>query len=391
MPWKDVRPMDQKLLFIADCLRKTAAFSELCARYGISRKTGYKWMQRYQQQGMDGLNEQSRRPSNSPAKVPYKIQQAIIELRQTRKIIPGAKKLQVLLAQRFPNETIPSKSTIYNILKREQLIKPRTKTRKISPYSQPFASVQQANELWSADFKGQFKMGNGQWCYPLTIMDHKSRYLLCCDGLSNTATPNTQKAFKRLFKEYGMPQRIRTDNGVPFATRATGGLSTLAVWWIRLGILPERIQPGKPQQNGRHERMHRTLKQAATRPPSSSMRSQQHQFDAFCEEYNYQRPHEALGQQTPASQYRASPREYPDKLLDMVYPDYYDVKKVSQSGVVYWRNRMVYVSHLLEDEHIGMDEVDDGIWDIYFGPIKLGRFDVRDAKKGLKDYLTIKV
>lgn len=391
MPWKDVKPMDQRLLFIADYLRKTAAFSKLCTHYGISRKTGYKWVQRYQQLGLDGLNEQSRRPLNSPAKVPYKIQQAIIELRQKRKITPGAKKLQILLAQRFPNESVPSKTTIYNILKREQLINPRTRSRKISPYPQPFAPVQHVNELWSADFKGQFKMRNGQWCYPLTIMDHKSRYLLCCDGLGNTATPNTQKAFKRLFKEYGIPQRIRTDNGVPFATRATGGLSQLAIWWIRLGILPERIQPGKPQQNGRHERMHRTLKHAATRPPSSSMRRQQQQFDVFCEEYNYQRPHEALDQQTPASQYTPSLREYPDKLLEMAYPDYYDVKKVSQSGVVYWRNRMVYVSHLLEDEHIGMDEVDDGIWDIYFGPIKLGRFDERDAKKGFKDYLTIKV
>jgi transposase InsO family protein len=383
--------MDQKLLFIADYLRQTASFTELCLAYGISRKTGYKWKQRYEQQGLDGLEERSRQPANCPSKVPYKLQQAIIELRQSRKILMGAKKIQVLLAQRFPHENIPSKTTIYNILKRENLVKPRSRQRKVAPYPQPFSPVKKVNELWTADFKGQFKLRNGQWCYPLTIMDHKSRYLLCCDGMKNTCTQYTQQSFERLFKEHGMPQRIRTDNGVPFATRAAGGLSALAVWWIRLGILPERIQPGKPQQNGRHERMHRVLKQAATKPPSASLRSQQKQFELFCEEYNYQRPHEALDQQTPASHYKNSIRVFPDKLPDMIYPDYYDIKRVSDNGVVYWRNKLVYVSHLLRDECIGMDEVADGVWDIYYGPLKIGSFDERHVKRGLRDYLTIKV
>jgi putative transposase len=391
MPWSEIKPMDQKLLFIADYLRETASFTDLCNHYGISRKTGYKWVQRYQQLGMDGLNEQSRRPSSCPIRVPYTIQQAIIELRQHRKIRLGAKKIQVLLAQRFPKETVPSKTTIYNILKREHLIHPRAKSRKISPYPQPFAPVKQVNELWSADFKGQFKLRNGQWCYPLTIMDHKSRYLLCCDGMRNTATPATQSAFVRLFKEYGLPQRIRTDNGVPFATRATGGLSKLAIWWLRLGILPERIEPGKPQQNGQHERMHRTLKQAVTKPPARSMTGQQKLFKLFCDEYNYQRPHEALNQETPASHYTASTREYPDQLPDMIYPDYYDIRRVGASGVTNWRNQRLYISHLLEGEHVGLDEVADGIWKVYFGPIVLGEFDERNVKGHTVPYLTIKL
>jgi transposase InsO family protein len=391
MPWSEVKPMDQKLLFIADYLRKTASFTDLCHHYGISRKTGYKWVQRYQQLGIEALNDQSRRPIHSPTQVPYKIQQSVIELRQQRKILLGAKKIQALLKQRYPHEVIPSKTTIYNILKRENLIKPRSKTRKISPYPQPFAPVNQVNECWSADFKGQFKMRNGQWCYPLTIMDHKSRYLLCCEGMHNTTTTETQKAFVRLFKEHGLPQRIRTDNGVPFSTRATGGLSKLAVWWIRLGILPERIEPGKPQQNGQHERMHRTLKQAVTKPPATSMKGQQKLFKLFCDEYNYQRPHESLNQETPASHYTPSSREYPTQLPEMIYPDYYDVRRVGASGVTNWRNQRLYISHLLEGEYVGLDEVDDGIWKVYFGPIVLGEFDERNVKGHSVPYLTIKV
>lgn len=391
MPWSEVKPMDQKLLFIADYLRKTASFTDLCQHYGISRKTGYKWVQRYQQLGIEALNEQSRRPVHSPTQVPYKIQQCIIELRQQRKILLGAKKIQALLKQRFPHEVPPSKTTIYNILKRENLIKPRSKSRKISPYPQPFAPVKEANECWTADFKGQFKMRNGQWCYPLTIMDHKSRYLLCCQGMHNTATTTTQNAFVRLFKERGLPYRIRTDNGVPFSTRATGGLSKLAIWWIRLGILPERIAPGKPQQNGQHERMHRTLKQAVTRPPATSMKGQQKLFQLFCEEYNYQRPHESLNQETPASHYTPSLREYPAQLPKMVYPDYYDVRRVGASGVTNWRNQRVYISYLLEGEDVGLDEVNDGIWKVYFGPIVLGEFDERNVKGHSVPYLTIKV
>lgn len=391
MPWKEVKPMEQKVLFIADYLREVSSITELCAYYGISRKTGYKWIHRYEQLGMDGLGEQSRSPATCPAKTPYRIQQAIIELRQQFQTRPGAKKLQVLLAQRYPHEAIPSKSTIYNILSRAGLVQARRRRRQVTPYAQPFAAVKQVNGLWSVDYKGQFKLGNGQWCYPLTVMDHQSRYLCGCEALKGTRLKETQAAFICLFRQYGLPERIRSDNGVPFASTARGGLSRLSLWWIKLGILPERIEPGKPQQNGRHERMHLTLKEAATRPPSANMKAQQQRFDAFRAEYNEQRPHEALGQKTPASHYSKSHRPYPEHLPELHYPDYFEVRKVSSNGVVYWHNKMVYVSNLLKGELVGLEQIDDGIWQVYFGPVTLGRFDERDIKGKTVPYITVKV
>lgn len=391
MPWKEVRPMEQKVLFMADYLRQLSSFTDLCAQYGISRKTGYKWVERFKSSGLDGLNERSRRPVHHPLQIPYQIQQSIIELRQQYQITPGAKKLQTLLTQRYPNEVIPSKSTIYNILNRAGLVQSRRRRRRVSPYPQPFAPVREVNELWSVDYKGQFKLVNGQWCYPLTVMDHKSRYLCACDALKGPRLNDTRAAFIRVFREQGMPARIRSDNGVPFASTARGGLSKLSIWWIKLGILPERIEPGKPQQNGRHERMHRTLKQAATRPPSRSMRSQQQRFDAFCREYNDERPHEALGQHTPASQYSASPRQYPERLPEMYYPDYFEVRKVCNNGVVYWRNKVVYISDLLKGENVGFEEINEGIWQVHFGPVMVGRLDERQINDKSRPYVTVKV
>lgn len=391
MSWKEVNPMQQRILFIADYLRQISSLTALCTHYGISRKTGYKWIKRFHEQGIDGLNEQSRRPAGCSMQTPYRIQQAIIDLRQQFQITPGAKKLQVLLAQRYPNEVIPSKSTIYNILNKANLIKSPRRKRRVSSYPQPFAPVRDSNELWSVDYKGQFKLGNGQWCYPLTVMDHKSRYLFACDALKGPLLKETKQSFTRLFKEYGLPLRIRSDNGVPFASTSCGGLSKLSVWWVKLGISPERIEPGKPQQNGQHERMHRTLKDASTKPPSRSMKRQQQRFDGFCNEYNEQRPHESLEQQTPASQYTPSPRVYPKRLPELHYPDYYEVRKVGSNGVVNWRNKMVYVSHLLNQEIIGLEEIDNGIWQVYFGPVILGRFNERNIKSKTQPYLSIKV
>lgn len=391
MPWRDVRPMDEKVLFIADYLRGVDSFGVLCERYGISRKTGYKWVNRYRECGSEGLHESSRRPHLCPIQTPYHLRKAIIELRRKSRIKLSSKKIQILLQQQFPNEDIPSKTTIYNILRQEDLIGSRGRRARISPYAEPFSPVREANDLWTADFKGQFKIGNGKWCYPLTVMDHHSRYLMGCEGLPGPRYADTQRRFIRLFKEYGLPRRIRTDNGIPFATLAAGGLSCLAVWWIRLGILPERIEPGKPQQNGRHERMHRTLKQAVAKPPAYSFAAQQKRHRAFQQEYNYQRPHEALNQQTPASQYSPSSRTFPDKLPELVYPDYYDVKKVSSNGVIFWRGGHVYVSHLLPDEWVGMNEINEGVWEIYYGPVRLGRFDERNEKGHSVSYWSIKV
>lgn len=389
MPWKEVKPMDEKVLFIADWLRQICSFTELCERYTISRKTGYKWISRYNEGGVEELREASRRPHQSPQQIPYAIRKAILELRTRGTMVPGPKKIQVLLQQRFPEEPVPSKTTIYKILHAEGCVAKRRRKHRVAPFPQPFSPVSDANELWSADYKGQFKLLNGVWCYPLTVMDHQSRYLLCCHGLEGPRFEETRQAFRRIFQEYGLPWRIRTDNGVPFATTATGGLSRLAIWWITLGIFPERIEPGKPQQNGRHERMHRTLKQAATQSPGRSLADQQRILDRFRHEYNQERPHETLQQQTPASHYQPSLRPYTDMPAELIYPDYYVTRRVQQAGVVNCHGKMVYVSHLLKGHLVGLVEVADGIWDAYFGPVRLGGFDERQAK-GATPYLTLK-
>ena len=389
MPWKEVRPMDQKVLFIADCIKGIRPFTETCRIYGISRKTGYKWLSRYRSGGLAALEDRSCRPRNRPMRTPYVIRKAIISLRTRGRVKPGPEKIMAMLARRHPDWQLPSRTTIYNILRREGLVKPRKRRSRVAASPLPFISPKEPNDVWSADFKGQFTTGEGQWCYPLTVMDHTSRYLLGCKGLGGTKTRDTKAKFEVLFNEYGLPLRIRTDNGVPFASRAVGGLSQLSIWWIRLGILPERIEPGKPQQNGRHERMHKTLKEATTRPPGRDMAQQQELFDSFRLEYNNERPHEGLGQQTPSSQYQASPRAMPQKLPELEYPSYYRVKRVSSSGLVYINNLCVYIGHLLNGERIGLEEVDDGAWDVFFGPIRLGIFNKRDAAKSSYGYLAL--
>jgi len=233
------------------------------------------------------------------------------------------------------------------------------------------------NVIWTADYKGQFKLGDGAYCFPLTVQDGFSRYLLTCRGLHGTTYAECRPVFTRLFQEYGLPEILRTDNGVPFATGALGRLSQLSVWWIRLGIYPELIEPAHPEQNGRHERMHRTLKRATARPPAPTRSSQQRRFDAFREEYNQVRPHEALNDETPASVYARSPRPYPGKLSPLEYPGHFEVRLVSRNGGVRWHKGWVNVSHVLGEEYVGFEEVDDGEWDLYFGPLKLGRFHER--------------
>ena len=390
MPWQEVKPMDQKVLFIADWLRQVRSFSELCAQYNISRKTGYKWIERYRQSGAEGLYDASRKPHFSPQQIPYPIRQAILELRHRGGIVLGPKKIQALLQQRFPSEPIPSKTTIYKVLHAEGLVIQRRRKKRVSPFPQPFATVDEANDVWSADYKGQFRMQNGFWCYPLTVMDHHSRYLLCCQALEGTRLDDTRSVFRRLFQEFGLPRRIRTDNGVPFATTTPGGLSRLAIWWITLGILPERIEPGKPQQNGRHERMHRTLKQAAANPPEQCLSSQQRSFDQFLYNYNQERPHEALRQQPPASCYQPSTRPYTDTPKEVAYPDYFLVRRLQGGGVVNCRNHMVYISSLLVGHNVGLNEIEQGVWDVYFGPVRLGCFDERQAKRKSVSYISLK-
>lgn len=239
------------------------------------------------------------------------------------------------------------------------------------------------NVIWTADYKGQFRVGDGSYCFPLTVQDGYSRFLLGCRALTGTTTAECRPIFLRLFQEYGLPEILRTDNGVPFATQALGRLSQLSVWWIRLGIYPELIEPGHPEQNGRHERMHRTLKRATARPPAASRRSQQQRFEVFRTEYNTVRPHEALGDDSPAAHYTRSPRTLPSQLPSMVYPGHFEQRLVSANGGIRWFHDWVNVSHVLAGETIGLEEVDAGEWDVYFGRLRLGRF--HEALRRIED------
>jgi putative transposase len=372
MPWTEVSPMDEKTQFIADVLRQTRSITELCQQYNISRNTAYKLIKRYFAEGPAGLREQSRRPHSCPHRIDDATVALIID---ARRLHPrwGAKKLLKILSRKEPHREWPSRATVCNILDRNGLVVHPRNRRKIGHPGKPTALMDEPNKVLCADFKGHFRTGDGVYCYPLTVTDGCSRYLLACRGLFTTKCRDAKPVFRRLFQEYGLPDRIRTDNGVPFATNTLARLSSLSAWWVRLGVMPDLIEPGKPQQNGRHERMHRTLKAETARPPSSSMRSQQKSFDRFREEYNNDRPHEALDQETPASRYRPSSRKMPERIPRLEYPAHFETRYVSSNGGMRWNQRWVNVSTCCVDEYVGLEEIDDGVWDVYFGRLKLGR------------------
>lgn len=379
MPWSQTSPMDQRTQFIADCLRQHFSISELCERYGVSRKTGYKWIDRYLRQGPEGLTERSRQPASHPNETPAEIVAAFLELRR-RHPSWGGKKLLTVIGQRHPHWDLPHRSTVCDILKRHGLVPQKRRRRSIGHPGRPDSAILAPNDVWSADFKGEFKTGDGRYCFPLTVADGFSRYLLGCQGLHSTKGVEAKPVFMRLFHEYGLPRRIRTDNGVPFATTTLARLSRLSAWWVRLGVMPEFIEPGKPQQNGRHERMHRTLKAETTRPPAANLQAQQRRFNRFRQEFNTERPHEALEQATPASHYQPSPRPMPDRLPPLIYPDRFEVRYVSANGGIRWRKDWVNVSIVCAGEYVGLEEVDDGLWDVYFGALRLGRLHERHMR-----------
>jgi putative transposase len=372
MPWRQTSPMDQKTQFIADDLRDRLSMTELCELYSVSRKTGYNWVDRYLTYGPQGLEERSRRPSTSPRHTPDYVVAAILEARQ-RHPSWGAKKLVSILSTRHPRWPWPARSTVCDILQRHGLVPKKRKRRSIGHPGKPISHIGAPNDVWSADFKGHFKTGDGRYCDPLTITDGDSRFLLSCQALSSTSVAEAKPVFTRVFKEFGLPQRIRTDNGVPFATNTLARLSQLSAWWVRLGILPEFIEPGKPQQNGRHERMHRTLKADTTRPPGATLRAQQRKFNHFREEFNQARPHEALDMRTPAACYDPSSRKIPTKLPPLEYPDRFEVRDVSANGGIRWNHPWVNVSHVCVGADVGLEDIDEGVWNVYFGPLKLGR------------------
>ena len=379
MPWSESTPMSQRREFVEDAERGLYGMRELCARYGISPRVGYKWLARYQEHGLLGLADQSRRPQHSPTQLDGALARLFLEAR-TQHPTWGPRKLLAYLERRQRRQSWPAASTVGALLKREGLVLPRRRRRPLGHPGRPLSAMDQPNAVWTADFKGQFRTGDGQYCYPLTIIDGYSRSLLACEALLHPTHAASQPVFADLFRRLGMPERIRTDNGVPFATSALGRLSQLSVWWIKLGITPELIEPAHPQQNGRHERLHRTLKAETTKPPAQTARAQQRRFRAFQAEFNEERPHEALGGDPPASWYHRSARRAPLRAVDPEYPSHYEVRYVSRNGGVRWRNRWVNVSHVLAEEYVGLNEIEDGIWSVYFGPVLLGRFHERDYR-----------
>ena len=363
--------MDQKMKMVGDWLSEEYTITQLSELYEVSRKTIYKWIGRYQMEGATGLEERSRAPRGHPNATPLAVAREIAatKLRHDKW---GPKKLVAWLEGHRPEQTWPAASTAGEILKREGLVKPRRRKRRMPPYLEPFNDGQRPNTVWSADFKGQFRTDNGRLCYPLTIADNFSRYLLCCRGLSRPTFEESRPWFERVFKQYGLPEAIRTDNGAPFASLGPGGLSKLSVWFIKLGIRPERIEPGHPEQNGRHERMHRSLKEATAKPPRSDIEEQQKAFDEFALEYNLERPHEALGQKTPACFYRPSLRPYPARMPKVEYHGDVIVRQVRHNGEIRWKGELIYLSEALAGEPVALKQKGEHLWEIRFSFHPLG-------------------
>jgi putative transposase len=370
--------MEEKLRFVVEYQLGERTMTELCQRYEISRETGYVWLRRYQQTGVAGLVEQSRAALRHRNQTAEEIEQRVLELRQAH-MRWGPRKLKRILERDEPARVWPAASTIGGLLKREGLVVARRKRLKTPPYSEPLGHADGPNRVWCADFKGWFRTGDGERVDPLTISDAYSRYLLRSQAVEKTNTERVQAIFEAAFREYGLPEAIRTDNGAPFASRALAGLSRLAVWWMKLGIVPERIQAGHPEQNGRHERMHRTLKQETAMPPAANRRAQQRALDRFRQEYNQVRPHEALGMQTPAAVYASSPRAFPARVPEPEYPDTMLVRKVQHKGHFRWQKHEVFVSEVLWGERVGLLPVEEHDYILYFAQIPLARFDSRHA------------
>jgi transposase InsO family protein len=374
MPWRECSVTEERLRFVARLL-EGEGMSEVCREFGISRKTGYKIFNRYKDQGLDALCDRSRRPVRYANQLPDQLERLIVDLKRDKPHW-GARKIRELLVRKLAGDLrLPAKSTVHAVLDRHGLVK-RARQRRNRPQGTPLSAGETPNALWCADFKGEFKLGNGRYCYPLTVSDHASRYLLLCEAFESTREVPVVEAFQRLFRDRGLPVAIRSDNGLPFASpNGLYNLSRLSVWWLRLGIAIERIKPGHPQQNGRHERMHLTLKKEATRPPGLNSLQQQARFDAFVREFNAERPHEALAMRYPAELYTASPRPY-DGLPELQYPWHDRDILVTACGRICMHRKKINISTVLAGQKLGIKEVDDGIWLVSFMHYDLGYIDL---------------
>lgn len=370
--------MDQRVAFITDWLRGEWTMTDLAARYGISRKTAYKWVDRYEGDREHGLSERSRAPNVHGRAIGEEMRARIVALRHAHPRW-GPKKLRALLGMREPDREWPAASTIGDLLRREGLSVASRRTRYVVPRTQPLAAAQAPNDVWTADFKGWFRTGDGTRCDPLTVADAYSRFVFCCRIVPPKET-GVRPWFERVFREYGLPRAMRTDNGTPFATTGAGRLSHLAVWWLKLGIALDRIDPGHPEQNGRHERFHLTLQQETSEPPAPTPRAQQRRFDRMRTEFNHERPHEALGLRPPATCYVPSPRPYPAHLEEPWYDATHQVRRVNKNGQVKWRGAWVFVSEAVRREPVGIAESPRGDWIVRFMALELGRI-ARDTHR----------
>jgi putative transposase len=375
MPWQGVSPVDLRLRFISDFLSGLHTMTELAASYGISRKSAYYWVRQYQEEGPGRLVGASRRPHRMPRATEAEVVARLLAVRRGHPHW-GAGKIRDHLVLVEPTKTWPCRDTIHTLLVRAGAVRQRRQRRTVAP-SHHLTTPTAANQVWTADFKGQFCTGDGVLCYPFTLRDGYSRYVLRCSGLTSTRLLTTQTQFARAFAEFGLPERIRTDNGPPFGGTGLAGLSRLTVWWLRLGILPERSRPGCPGDNGSHEQFHRVLKQQTARPPASSLTAQQRRFVAFVDEYNTVRPHDAVDHAPPATRYTPSTRLLPRRLPTLEYPADAHVRRVSTAGRIKWNGRDLFLSEVLGGQNVGLTATDDGIWLVSFAALPLALFHQR--------------
>jgi transposase InsO family protein len=375
MPWKERKALDERREFLKEWSRQEESLAELCRRYAISRPTAYKWIDRYECGGEAALEQQSRAPLHHPQAISASVADCVLQVR-ARHPRWGPRKIKAFLEGRERKLIIPAASSIGEMLRREGLSHPRVRRRRTPGCATPPREVGAPNDLWCTDFKGWFLCGNGQRCDPLTISDACSRFGLRCRAVEHTDGVRVRAVYEGVFRKNGMPWRIRSDNGPPFATRAPAGLSQLSIWWLHLGITHERIRPGHPEENGQQERLHETLKQETASPPAATLRQQQDRFRKFEFEYNHERPHEALGYRTPAEVYVPSPRTYPAKLPELEYPAGAILRQVSAPGQLKWRSEKVFISNVLQGEIVGLvEQEEEDFYEVYLGPLLLGWFD----------------
>lgn len=390
MPWKEICTVELRESLVLGMLAKEASVSELCRKAGVSRRVAYKWFSRYREKGRQGLVDQSRARQTQEHRVSDEVRVLIIAERQRHSTF-GVKKIIPRLASRYPELELPCLSTAAEILRQAGLVKPQKRRRRQIGAINAGVTPAHPNHTWTTDFKGEFRLGNGSLCYPLTVADAFSRYLLCVDGKPSTHMESVMQSFRRLFEAYGLPERIRSDNGSPFAGTGLARLSRLSVWFMQLGITVEHIRPGRPTENGAHERMHRTLKAETVRPPAASMTAQQNRFDLFLPLFNHERPHEALDQKTPSSIYRPSPRPYPDDALEEdIYPAYWERRRISNRGVIKWHGHRLFIAEPLAGHVVGIVEVEEDLWQLHYQRTLVALINGRGKQMKIRDPLRSK-